>query len=57
MDKSGNSPITGNNDGNWCAPNFRHNDTTTVGFFDGHVKNMRQPAFYYGGSPALDHTK
>jgi len=54
VDKSGNSP---GGDGNWCAPNFRHNNTTVAGFFDGHVKSLQAPAFFYGGSPALDHTK
>ncbi len=44
-------------DGNWCAPAVRHNGLSTVGYFDGHVKDVRPEYFYTGGNPDLDHTK
>ncbi|MGI4787329.1 MAG: DUF1559 domain-containing protein [Janthinobacterium lividum] len=44
-------------DGNWCAPGVRHTDLSTVGYFDGHVKDVRPAYFYTGGNPDLDHTK
>ena len=44
-------------DPNWCAPNPRHNDRVNLGYFDGHVKTVLPISFYFGGSPALDHTK
>ena len=44
-------------DGNWCAPDPRHTDLSTVGYFDGHVKDVRPAYFYTAGNPDLDHTK
>ncbi len=48
--------VTGG-DGNWCAPGVRHTDLSTVGYFDGHVKDVRPAYFYTAGNPDLDHTK
>ncbi len=48
---------TSSDDGNWCAPSVRHTDLSTVGYFDGHVKDVRPAYFYTGGNPDLDHTK
>ena len=44
-------------DGNWCTPDPRHTDLVTVGYFDGHVKDVRPAYFYTPSNPDLDHTK
>ncbi|RYX81635.1 DUF1559 domain-containing protein [bacterium] len=46
-------------DFNWCGPNPRHMDMSTVAFMDGHVKAMKLEKWYYSANwqhPWLDPT-
>jgi prepilin-type N-terminal cleavage/methylation domain-containing protein/prepilin-type processing-associated H-X9-DG protein len=40
-------------DGNWAAPNPRHNDMANFNFVDGHVKTLKVNSVYYNNSPWL----
>ncbi|MBI5834855.1 MAG: DUF1559 domain-containing protein [Armatimonadetes bacterium] len=39
--------------GDWAGPSIRHNEQTTLGYLDGHVKLMKPDSWYYPNTPWL----
>ena len=44
--------VTGDNP-NWCGPQIRHNEKSSVAFADGHIETLR-PKWYFANTPWLD---